>query len=74
MRVAVIGGGPSGIVTLKYLIEAHRSLGCEPIEAWLFEFQPQIGGAFTARVYEDAEVILCTSLRDGFRIVGLTLP
>lgn len=55
MKVAIIGGGPSGIVTLKYLVTAHQSLQCEPIEARLFECQPQIGGAFVARVYEDAE-------------------
>ncbi|KAM4066310.1 DDE superfamily endonuclease [Hirsutella rhossiliensis] len=57
MRVAVIGGGPSGIVTLKYLVAAHQSLQCEPIEVWLFEYQPQIGGAFAARVYEEAELV-----------------
>lgn len=56
MRVAVIGGGPSGIVTLKYLIQAHQVLQCEPVHARLFEFQPQIGGTFAARSYEDAEV------------------
>ncbi|KJZ71823.1 hypothetical protein HIM_08794 [Hirsutella minnesotensis 3608] len=57
MRVAVIGGGPSGIVTLKYLLAARESLGCEPVEARLFELQPQIGGVFVARVYEDAELV-----------------
>ncbi|EQL03284.1 dimethylaniline monooxygenase [Ophiocordyceps sinensis CO18] len=57
MKVAVIGGGPSGIVTLKYLVEAHQSLQSEKMEVWLFEYQPQIGGAFAARVYEDAELV-----------------
>jgi dimethylaniline monooxygenase (N-oxide forming) len=56
MRVAVIGGGPSGLVTLKYLLQAHLSLGCDPIEARLFELDDTIGGAFATRVYEDAEV------------------
>jgi len=56
MKVAVIGAGPSGLVTLKYLLEAHKYLGCEPVEARLFEYQPQVGGTFVARVYEDAEV------------------
>lgn len=56
MRVAIIGAGPSGLVTLKYLAEAHEYLGCEPVEARLFEYQPQVGGTFAARVYEDAEV------------------
>jgi len=56
MRVAVIGGGPSGLVTLKYLLTAHGFLGTEPIEAKLFEAEPDIGGTFLARTYEDAEV------------------
>ncbi|KAG8666648.1 hypothetical protein FPOAC2_11764 [Fusarium poae] len=57
MRVAVIGGGPSGLVTLKYLLQAHLSLGCDPIEARLFELDDTIGGAFATRVYEDAELV-----------------
>ncbi|KAG5915307.1 hypothetical protein E4U53_004505, partial [Claviceps sorghi] len=57
MRVAVIGAGPSGLVTLKYLLDAHTSLGCEPVEARLFEEQPRVGGTFVARVYEDAEMV-----------------
>lgn len=56
MKVAVIGGGPSGLVTLKYLCEAQQSLGCEPVEAVLFEYQRDVGGTFLARAYEDAEV------------------
>ena len=56
MRVAVIGGGPSGLVTLKYLIKAHLHLSCEPVDAQLFEYQPGIGGTFAFRSYEDAEV------------------
>lgn len=56
MKVAVIGGGPSGLVTLKYLVQAHEFLGCEAVEARLFEYQPRVGGTFSARVYEDAEV------------------
>ncbi len=56
MKVAIIGGGPSGLVTLKYLREAQQSLGCEPVEAVLFEYQNDVGGTFLARAYEDAEV------------------
>ncbi|RYC77251.1 hypothetical protein BFJ63_vAg19875 [Fusarium oxysporum f. sp. narcissi] len=59
MRVAVIGGGPSGLVTLKYLARAHLSLDCDAIEARLFELEDSIGGAFTHRAYEDAEVRIC---------------
>ncbi|KAJ4146911.1 hypothetical protein LMH87_001467 [Akanthomyces muscarius] len=57
MRVAVIGGGPSGLVTLKYLCEAQHFLGCERVEAVLFEDQTHIGGTFFARAYEDAELV-----------------
>ncbi|KAM0738273.1 hypothetical protein ACQRIT_007465 [Beauveria bassiana] len=57
MKVAIIGGGPSGLVTLKYLCEAHQSLGCEPVEAVLFEYQNDVGGTFLARAYEDAELV-----------------
>ncbi len=56
MRVAVIGGGPSGLVTLKYLITAHKQHPVEPIEARLFEARESIAGTFRYRVYEDAEV------------------
>ncbi|KAI9657723.1 MAG: hypothetical protein M1821_002899 [Bathelium mastoideum] len=57
MRVAVIGAGPSGLVTLKYLLEAHKHLGMEPIEAKCFEKEADIGGTFFARTYEDAEMV-----------------
>jgi dimethylaniline monooxygenase (N-oxide forming) len=56
MKVAVVGGGPSGLVTLKYLITAHNFLPLEPIEARLFESEAHIGGTFRYRTYEDAEV------------------
>ncbi|KAK2122007.1 hypothetical protein NOF04DRAFT_1337987 [Fusarium oxysporum II5] len=59
MRVAVIGGGPSDLVTLKYLARAHLSLDCDAIEARLFDLEDSIGGAFTHRAYEDAEVRIC---------------
>ncbi|KAK0129168.1 Monooxygenase PC-14 [Cadophora gregata] len=67
MRVAVIGGGPSGLVTLKYLITAHKFHDIEPIEAKLFESRESISGTFKYRVYEDAEVniieeVLCNYL------------
>ncbi|XMA07685.1 hypothetical protein WAI453_000476 [Rhynchosporium graminicola] len=57
MRVAVIGGGPSGLVTLKYLITAHEFHPIEPIEAVLFEAKDSIAGTFRYRVYEDAELV-----------------
>ncbi|KAK4662347.1 uncharacterized protein QC763_0112450 [Podospora pseudopauciseta] len=55
MKVAVIGAGSSGLVTLKYLVSAHTFLGAEPIETLLFESEDTIGGTFQARTYEDAE-------------------
>ncbi|KAK0103069.1 hypothetical protein ONS95_000754 [Cadophora gregata] len=58
MRVAVIGGGPSGLVTLKYLITAHEYFpGVDPIEAKLFEAEGSVGGTFKHRAYEDAELV-----------------
>ncbi|KAK3681099.1 hypothetical protein B0T22DRAFT_434837 [Podospora appendiculata] len=57
MKVAVIGAGPSGLVTLKYLLSSHSFLGAEPIEARLFESEGAIGGTFYARTYEDAELV-----------------
>ncbi|KAK5654074.1 hypothetical protein OQA88_7754 [Cercophora sp. LCS_1] len=57
MRVAVIGAGPSGLVTLKYLLEAHKFLDTKPIEAVLFESEDSIGGTFAHRTYEDAELV-----------------
>ena len=56
MKVAVVGGGPSGLVTLKYLLTAHEFFPIEPIEARLFENGTAIGGTFKYRAYEDAEV------------------
>ncbi|RYP08521.1 hypothetical protein DL764_001852 [Monosporascus ibericus] len=37
MRVAVIGAGPSGLVTLKYLLHSQDSLGAKNIQVRLFE-------------------------------------
>lgn len=58
MKVSVIGGGPGGLATLKFLSTAHH-FPIAPIDARLFEAEDQIGGTFVHRVYEDAEV--CTS-------------
>ncbi|KAK3331488.1 hypothetical protein B0H66DRAFT_507303 [Apodospora peruviana] len=57
MRVAVIGAGPSGLATLKYLQTAHRFLETDQIEAVLFEAEDAIGGTFAHRTYEDAELV-----------------
>ncbi|TQS32470.1 hypothetical protein Golomagni_07211 [Golovinomyces magnicellulatus] len=57
MKVAVIGAGPSGLATLKYLKSAHRHLGCEAVEVRLFDRAPKVGGTFAARAYENAELV-----------------
>ncbi|KAI1451860.1 FAD/NAD(P)-binding domain-containing protein [Annulohypoxylon moriforme] len=57
MRVAIIGAGPSGLVTLKYLLAAEKTLGTKTIEARLFESETGVGGTFLARTYEDAELV-----------------
>ncbi|KAI5865262.1 FAD/NAD(P)-binding domain-containing protein [Durotheca rogersii] len=57
MRVAVVGAGPAGLVTLKYLLAAESSLGTEPVEARLFESDSGVGGTFLSRTYEDAELV-----------------
>lgn len=62
MRVAVVGGGSSGLATLKYLKTAHRYFDIDPIDATLYEAEPSIGGTFVYRVYDDAEVSICSLL------------
>ncbi|KAI2607931.1 FAD/NAD(P)-binding domain-containing protein [Hypoxylon sp. NC1633] len=57
MRVAIIGAGPSGLVTLKYLLAAEKTLGSEAVEARLFESESGVGGTFLARTYEDTELV-----------------
>ena len=58
MKVCVIGGGPSGLVTLKYLATAHEFLQTERLDVRLFEREAAPGGTFAHRAYEDAEVRL----------------
>ena len=58
MRVAVIGGGPSGLVQLKYLNEAHKHFpSTPPFEAKLFEAYDNIGGVFYHHSYEEGELV-----------------
>lgn len=56
MKVAIIGGGPAGLATLRFLAHAHEYFPIPPIEVRLFESEAQVGGTFAYRVYEDAEV------------------
>lgn len=62
MRVAVIGGGAAGLVTLKHLLQAHEYFSSEPVEAWLFERETSVGGTFRHRTYEEGEVRLNTAM------------
>ena len=57
MRVAVIGGGPGGLTTLKHLLEAHQRFAVDPIEVRLFEAEDEIGGTFRYRTYDEAEMV-----------------
>ena len=56
MRVAVIGGGAAGLVTLKCLLQADEYFSTDPVEVWLFEGEASVGGTFRHRTYEDGEV------------------
>ncbi|KFA75865.1 hypothetical protein S40288_01928 [Stachybotrys chartarum IBT 40288] len=57
MRVAIIGGGPSGLVQLKVLSEAHLRFPTQPIELKLFEAHDRIGGIFYHHTYEEGELV-----------------
>lgn len=57
MRVAIIGGGPSGLVQLKVLNEMHQRFPVPAFEVRLFETYDQLGGVFLHHVYEDAELV-----------------
>ncbi|KAI1493255.1 hypothetical protein F5X96DRAFT_235867 [Biscogniauxia mediterranea] len=56
-RVAVIGAGPAGLVTLKYLLAADSQLGAGSLEVRLFEADQDVGGTFRARTYEGTELV-----------------
>ncbi|KAJ3292739.1 hypothetical protein HK104_005072, partial [Borealophlyctis nickersoniae] len=55
MKVAVIGAGPSGLVTLKTLLASSTSE--TPISVRLFEAEDKLGGTFRYRSYENAELV-----------------
>lgn len=57
MRVAIIGGGPSGLVQAKVLLEAHTRFAVSPIEVKLFESYPKLGGIFFHHSYEEGELV-----------------
>ena len=56
IKVAIIGGGPSGLVTLKTVLElADRNPGQIIVRASLFEAEDRIGGTFLYRSYGEPE-------------------
>ena len=57
MRVAVIGGGPSGLVQLKALLEANKRFPGAEFEVKLFESYDGIGGIFYHHSYEEGELV-----------------
>ncbi|GKT65524.1 dimethylaniline monooxygenase [Colletotrichum tofieldiae] len=57
LKVAVVGAGPAGLATARYLKWAHLYFAIEPIEIRVFEAEEDIGGTFKYRVYEDAELV-----------------
>ncbi|KAL5594051.1 hypothetical protein BROUX41_001103 [Berkeleyomyces rouxiae] len=57
-RVAVIGAGPSGLVTARFLLHAHEFFpGLPRVEVVVFEQSDTVGGTFEQRVYESAELV-----------------
>lgn len=61
LQVAVIGGGAAGLVTLKYLLEAHKYHPGVDIIVDLYEAHNKLGGVFEYQTYESAEVRLAFS-------------
>ncbi|KAF4975148.1 hypothetical protein FZEAL_8025 [Fusarium zealandicum] len=57
MKVAIIGGGPAGLATLRFLAHAHEFFPIPRIEVRLFEAAAGVGGTFVFRIYEDAELV-----------------
>ena len=51
LKVAIIGGGPSGLVTLKTLLELGDRWPDVEVRASLFEAEDSIGGTFRYRSY-----------------------
>ena len=60
MKVVVVGGGPAGLVTLKFLATAHEYYpDLKAVDVQLFEAEDDIGGTFKYRVWDKSEVRIC---------------
>jgi dimethylaniline monooxygenase (N-oxide forming) len=59
MRITIIGAGPSGLVQLKTLLDAHIRFPSRlpTLEVRLFESHDQLGGVFLHHSYEDGELV-----------------
>lgn len=57
IKVAIVGGGPSGLVTLKTLLELADRFDDVAVEASLFEAEDAIGGTFRYRSYANAQLV-----------------
>lgn len=53
----VVGGGPAGLVSLKYLSREAGSEWVEGEEPVLVEQESELGGTFRWRGYENAELV-----------------
>lgn len=51
LSIAIIGGGPSGLVTLKTLLEVADRYDDVDLKVSLFEAEEEIGGTFRYRSY-----------------------
>lgn len=56
LKVAIVGGGPSGLVTLKTLLEVGDRYEDVKVQVSLFEAEDAIGGTFRYRSYGESEV------------------
>lgn len=58
LNVAVVGGGPSGLVTLKTLLElGQRYPDDVAVNVSLFEAEDAVGGTFRYRAYDNAQLV-----------------
>ncbi|KAJ1026308.1 hypothetical protein NDA16_002395 [Ustilago loliicola] len=57
MKIAIIGAGPSALVTAKTLLEASDSDPSFQPSITIFESEPDIGGTFRYRTYSNATLV-----------------
>ncbi|UZJ55800.1 hypothetical protein CBS101457_005120 [Exobasidium rhododendri] len=57
LNVAIVGGGPSGLVTLKTLLDLGDRYDDVDVRVSLFEAEDAIGGTFRYRSYDNAQLV-----------------